>query len=158
MAEWALRYRVPLLKYFSKRGYRTDGEDFVQEVFLRLAHRADIHNIEHVNQYVWNTAASVIRDHYRRDSVRAVGKHEPLDDLLEAGFTPERILLGEEAVRRLIDALMELPQVRRDTFALYHLADYSHAQIGEKLGIAVSTVEKHMARANKHLLKRLNNP
>jgi RNA polymerase sigma factor (sigma-70 family) len=43
----------------------------------------------------------------------------------------------------------------RTVFSLYHFEELSHAEIGEQLGIAVSTVEKNMTRANAHLLTRL---
>ncbi len=41
-------------------------------------------------------------------------------------------------------------------FVLYHFEDYPHAEIARQLGIAVSTIEKHMGRANAHLLTRMD--
>jgi len=41
-------------------------------------------------------------------------------------------------------------------FSLYHFEELSHKEIARRLGIALSTVEKNIARANAHLLKRLD--
>ncbi len=153
---WAQQYRGPLLKYFwkhSRRARTVDVEDMVQDVFLRLANRADIETIEQPERYLFTTANSVLKDRHRRGVTRAADAHVPITDTVEAGFSPERIALGQESVALLIRALLELPERTRTAFVLYHFDEFSHAQIGCQLGMAVSTVEKHMARANRHLMR-----
>jgi RNA polymerase sigma factor (sigma-70 family) len=49
-----------------------------------------------------------------------------------------------------------LPERTRAVWVLYHFEDLPHAEIARRLGIAVSTIEKHMGRASTHLLKRLD--
>jgi RNA polymerase sigma-70 factor (ECF subfamily) len=44
----------------------------------------------------------------------------------------------------------------RVVWALYHLEDLTHHEIARRLGITVSAIEKHIGRANGHLLKRLD--
>jgi len=157
---WAHRYRRALLRYFQKRAWTTaavDLEDLVQEVFLRLAHRSDLGTIERADRYLFSTAASVLNDRWRRDAVRTVDTHESFDETLHglADFPPERVLIGQEFVEALISAMEELPERTRTAFALYHFEEFPHARIASQLGMAISTVEKHMARANAHLLRRL---
>lgn len=72
-----------------------------------------------------------------------------------AGFTPERVLSGKREFEQLIEALAELPERTRQIFVLYHLENLRQKEIANRLGMPVSTLEKHLARANKHLLKRL---
>jgi RNA polymerase sigma-70 factor (ECF subfamily) len=55
----------------------------------------------------------------------------------------------------LVAAAHELPERTLEVFTLYHLHGLSHAQIAGRLGMAISTIEKHMARANVHLLARV---
>ena len=144
-------------RFFQKRIPRTvDPDDLVQEVFLRLARRADLADIENVEGYLFRTAANVLTDRYRRDA-SAPPNQESFDDALhgQAVLTPERVLIGKESVELLTQALHELPEKTRHIYVLYHFECERQADIAKMLAMPVSTVEKHMARANRHLLKRL---
>jgi len=147
------------LRRFFERRLRagTDPEDLVQEVFMHLIRQGRIHDIRHLDGYVFQVAANVLRDHARRWSVRAQEANpDALDaEALEGGFSPERVLLGQEALEILIRALHELPEKTRAIFALYHFEAVSQVDIARRLDMPLSTVEKHMSRANLHLLKRL---
>lgn len=151
---WSRRYRPALLRFFQRRMPRgADREDLVQEVFLRLARRTDLAAIENIDGYLFHAAANVLTDWRRRQSARAAAAHAPLDERLEdVGFTPERVLIGRDAVRALIAALADLPERTRAVFMLYHFEGLPHAEIGRRLGIAVRTVEDHVARANAKLV------
>jgi RNA polymerase sigma-70 factor (ECF subfamily) len=82
--------------------------------------------------------------------------HALLDeDTLEGGFSPERLLMGAEALEGLIAALYQLPEKTRIIFTLYHFESVPQVEIARRLGMSVSTLEKHMGRANLHLLEQL---
>lgn len=153
----AAEYRGPLLRFFQRRAEAAqDAEDLVQEVFSRLA-RQDLDLIENVQGYIFRIAANVLRDRARRASVRAVVIQTPEDFDMEdeGGFTPERILQGQEAVQIMVSALCELPDMVRMVFSQYHFDGVAQVDISRRLGLSLSTVEKHMAKANRHLLRRL---
>lgn len=154
------RFRRPLRRYFEKRGIpRDELDDLVQDVFVRLAARAGLDPPEHVEAYVFKLASNLLRDRHRRLSARAAGQHEAYEEDVHgsahATFGPERLLHGAQGLEQLVAALYELPERTRAVFTLYHLEELSHQEIARRLGIAVSTIEKHMARANAHLLKRI---
>jgi RNA polymerase sigma factor (sigma-70 family) len=154
----ATRYRLPLRRFFERRlRAGPDPEDLVQEVFVRLIRQGRLHQIRHLDGYVFQVAANVLRDHVRRWSIRAQETHHaPLDDeTLEGGFSPERVILGQEAIGILIRALHELPAKTQAIFASYHFEAVSQVEIARKFRMSISTVEKHMSRANLHLLVRL---
>ena len=134
-----------------------DPDDLVQEVFLRLVRQGNTEGIQFLDGYVFQVAANVLRDHARRWAVRAgEANHEQLDDtVLEGGFSAERVILGKEALETLISALHELPERTAVIFSLYHFDSIPQVEIARRLGMSVSTVEKHMNRANVHLLERL---
>ena len=161
MEALSVRLRGPLKRYFQKRRVPPDEiEDLLQDVFLRLSGRAGVESLERLDAYVFATASNLLRDRHRRLKSHAADAHEPFDESvhggLRASLEPDRLVLGGQLVTELVAALYELPERVRTVFALYHFEDLSHAQIGERLGIAVSTVEKNMARANAHLLSRLS--
>jgi RNA polymerase sigma factor (sigma-70 family) len=153
----AAQYHTPLLRFFQRRlRGGADADDLVQEVFIRLARQEDLEAVDHLDGYVFQIAANVLRDRARRLAVRAEPPTPPAFDAIdEAGFSPERVLLGREALERMIAALYELPEKTRMVFSQYHFDGTAQVEIARRLGMSVSTVEKHMARANAHLLRRL---
>ncbi len=134
-----------------------DAEDLVQEVFIRLIRQEHLDDVRNWDGYVFLVAANVLRDHARRWSIREQEVHAvSLDsDVLEGGFTPERVLLGQERLGRLIGALHGLPAKTQAIFALYHFEGVAQVDIARRLNMSISTVEKHMGRANRHLLAHL---
>src|SRR5690348_12273441 len=72
----ALRYRSALNRFFERRAARTDDtEDLTQEVFLRLASRRAGDEIERLDGYIFQTAASVLTDRARRRAARCADRH-----------------------------------------------------------------------------------
>lgn len=157
LESWSRRYRPALLSFFRRRmPAGADREDLVQEVFLRLARREDLAGVENIDGYLFHAAANVLTDWRRRQTARAARAHGPLDESLpDVGLSPERVLVGKETVRALIAALSGLPERTRAVFMLYHFEGLPHAEIARRLGIAIRTVEDHMARANARLLRTL---
>jgi RNA polymerase sigma-70 factor (ECF subfamily) len=115
--------------------------------------------MERLDGYVFTVASNLLRDRHRHMKSHASSAHESYDEgvhgSVRPALEPDRILQGAQLVSEVIAALYELPERTRAVFSLYHFEDLSHAEISEQLGIAISTVEKNMARANAHLLKRL---
>lgn len=151
------QYRLPLLRYFERRvGTADDADDLVQDVFSRLAAR-DLAEVENVQGYVFQIAANVLRDRARRAGVRRIITQAPedFDAVDEAGFSPERILQSREALQAMVSALYELPENIRAVFSQYHFDGVAQVEIARRMGLSLSTVEKHMAKANAHLLLRL---
>ena len=160
MKTLSLRLRAPLKRFFTNRHIPShEVDDLVQEVFLRLSARGGVERLERLEPYVFATASNLLRDRRRHLTSKAAEAHVPYDEALHGNsrpaLEPDRILLGTQMVTRLVEALYELPERTRAVFALYHFEELTHAQIGERLGMAISTVEKNMARANAHLLNRL---
>jgi RNA polymerase sigma-70 factor (ECF subfamily) len=157
------RLRSPLRRFFAKRigkGQREDIDDLVQEVFVRLAAEGRLDSVNGVEAYLFRTAANLLKDHHRRLLSHEAGAHETYVDALheEAAQTLslERELLGREALEQLVAALFALPERTRMVWALYHFEDLAHQDIARRLGMARSTVEKHMSRASLHLLKHFD--
>lgn len=124
---------------------------------MRLMRQGNMGAVQQLDGYVFQVAANVLRDHSRRWSVRAEeAHHAQIEDVdPEGGFSPERVLLGQEAMERLIAALQELPEKTQVIFALYHFESVPQVDVARRLKMSVSTIEKHMSRANAHLLARL---
>lgn len=152
------RFRGPLTRYFVGRTKdRSEVDDMVQEVFLRLAKRGDVAGIEGTSGYVFETAASVINDWLRRRRVRGTDQHATFDperhDCIVLG--PDQVLLAQERLHLITTALRELPERTQHIFALRRLEGMRYKEIATRVGISVSAVEKHMERAIAHLGMRV---
>jgi RNA polymerase sigma factor (sigma-70 family) len=157
LVQWSKRYREVLLRFFQRRmAGNADREDLVQEVFLHMARRENLGEIRDVERFLFHAAANVLKDWRRKQLSHAAGQHEPLnDEIRDVGRTPEHVLLSKEVIEKLVAALELLPERTRTIFVLYHFEQLPHAQIARELGIAVRTVEDHVARANGKLLLAL---
>ncbi|MDI1296885.1 MAG: sigma factor, partial [bacterium] len=72
--------RAPLTGYFRRRvNEQHDVLDLVQEVFVRLSTRGNLHEIDNLRGYVFQMAASVLADRQRRRVVRHQDAHVELD-------------------------------------------------------------------------------
>lgn len=157
LEEVAAQYRTPLLRFFQRRVRPgEDADDLVQDVFSRLAAQ-DLAAIANIQGYIFQVAANVLRDKARRSSVRSIVAPAPddFDVVDDAAFSPERILQSREALRIVVAALYELPEPVRAVFSHYHFDGVAQVEIARRMGLSLSTVEKHMARANSHLLYRV---
>jgi len=71
---------------------------------------------------------------------------------------PERVLVGRQTIRDVLDALAELGERTRDIFILARLENVQHREIAAMYGISVSAVEKAMMKAMAHLGARFLQP
>lgn len=150
--------RRSLSSYFARRVVdRTEVEDLVQEVFLRIVQRDGADSIEHFNGYVFQTARSVLADRQRRRAARRVDAHIAFDAEQHGGEDVDagRRLEDKAELRAATAALMTLPERTRTIFILKRLEGMRHRDIAARLGISVSAVEKHMLRAVQHLAAEL---
>ena len=152
------RFRGPLISFFRKRASPgEDVEDLVQEVFVRLA-RANIASVDRLDGYIFVTAANVLRDRFRRASVRGGDAHDSYDERLhglEDEITPERVLLGKAQLQCVIAALEELPARRRRIFLMRRFDGMRHCEIAKIEGMSESGVRKHVMKAIAFLAERL---
>lgn len=156
----SVKLRGPLTRYFTNRRIPAhEVDDLVQEVFLRLSAR-ELDRVERPESYVFATASNLLRDRHRHLTSRAAAGHVPYDDAVHGSLRPtlepDRILLGTQLITSMVEALYELPERTRAVFSLYHFEELTQAQISDRLGMAIRTVERNLARANAHLLNRLD--
>lgn len=121
----------------------------VQDLFVRLLRRADLLSLDNVDGYVFEAAANMARDRGRYEQARGQGRHVEIDDLVADSEAPgaEQIVAGKQRLKRMLAALNALPPRGREVVILRRFENLTYQQISRRLGISVSAVEKHMARA-----------
>ena len=161
-------FRGPLVAYFLKRvNSRNEAEDLTQEVFIRLMNHPDRNNGQTIEGYVFTIAANLLRDraksvatthHRRAQSLDLLDEKNAFSANLVEDRDPERVLVGRQTIRDVLDALAELGERTRDIFILARLENVQHREIAAMYGISVSAVEKAMMKAMAHLGARFLQP
>lgn len=60
-----------------------------------------------------------------------------------------------DLLRRLEEAMLNIPKLQREIFMAHRLDDMSYGEIARRTGLTVRQVERHMARALYKLDKQL---
>lgn len=161
-ADVAERYRIPLLRYFTRHlGNQPEVEDLTQDALLRYARSApdDLQNPE---PYLLRIAGNLLRDRHRRAQSHRADQHVPLDALpdLCSQETPtcEHMYEHQARLQRLQRALRQLSPRCRHVFVLLRFEGMTYTEAARKLGISVSSVEKHLMRAMLHINARMPKP
>jgi RNA polymerase sigma factor (sigma-70 family) len=121
------------------------ADDIVQEAFLRTyEHGARART---PRALLFSAARNLAVDARRR---ARVAKTDSLGDLDASGVvptsdSPETVALADEESRLLREAVERLAPQCRAVFVLRVFHACSYKEIGERLGISVKTVEKHVA-------------
>lgn len=151
------RMRPLLLQYFRRRCRdAVEAEDLAQDVLVRVLCHVHWRSEEEVRAYIFRAAENRWRDRGRRRLTRGETV-EWNDDSLDGKseeITPECVLLAQEEVRQVERALGELSERTRDVLILFKLEQMKIADIATMLGISVSAVNKHLAKALEHLAIR----
>lgn len=157
LTDWVRQFGPALRRFFARRVHPADADELVQELFVGLARHPRLDRIERPESYLFHAAANVLRDRIRKNVTHLAHAHESFSGDLHGGedASPEHVLICREELERLIDRLGELKERTRTVFVLYHFEGLPHAEIAARLGIAISTVEKQMAKATEHLLSSL---
>jgi RNA polymerase sigma factor (sigma-70 family) len=151
-------YIPALRRYFARRvpnGHLVD--DLVQDVMLRMHVRQSPDGIDNLEGYIFRTASSVLRDQARRDLVRHAKGHDELTekDHPAEERTADRVLQAREEIALVVLVLEELPERTRDIFLMRRYEGLAYGDIAERLGISVSAIEKHFAKAVAHVARRM---
>src|SRR5262245_42736635 len=146
------RHHRALFDFLSRvTGDRTEAEDLVQDVFVRmLKYRATYRDDGRFETWMFHLARHAGADDLRvRGAVQHVdvdaARHLAQDDGIEGGVQRERDV---ERVRR---ALMTLSEDKRELIVLARYRELKHEQIADILGITVGAVKVRLHRALRAL-------
>lgn len=144
----AKKFEKNLLNFFWRQGVSSDeGEDLVQETFLRLwKYRADYRPTAKLSTFLFLIARQV-----RLDALRRATRKERREKLWGEG-RPVQVDVPPAGVREDVRwAVAQLSDPLRETVELAVFQDLPYAEVAEILGIPVGTVKSRMSNALKKL-------
>ena len=150
---WSLEFGPALRRYFEKRVTPAEAEDLVQDVFLSMQVRGGGEGIDNVRGYLFRVAANVMAR--RRYAYPPLGRPLGAGDERIEELSPERVLLGKEALDRLLSAMEGLPPRARQALLLHRFEEATYAGVARRMGITVSAVERLITRALRHVAAQM---
>jgi RNA polymerase sigma-70 factor (ECF subfamily) len=162
------RYHRELLGFLSRKvtDAATAG-DLVQESYARVyaAQQAGL-VISDPRALLYRTARNLLVDHHRRSRVRDEGDaatgQDPEDvdvDEVIAGpqYEPEARVAARQELAVLAACIDALPPRCRETFELYKFEELSYAEVAQRMGVSVRTVEMQLRLAMQACREALSN-
>ena len=146
------KYEPKLRAYFRKAlKSRQDAADLLHDAYVRFAEseRSENQRARSVPQFLFTIARNLIFDRWRRDQTVRIdtNAHPEAIDPLDESVDLEASAVADQQRAMLLSVLQGLPDQCREVFLLRREEGLSTKEVGTRLGIASSTVEKHMTRA-----------
>ena len=128
-------------------GNRAQAEDIASETFARAWVARDQIRVGTVKAYLLMIARNLYRDGQRRD-----WRARQLDlGMPDPGPDPETTAGDRDALRRVLDALAQLPEADRAALLLSAQEGLSSEEIAATLGLSVAAVKVKIHRARLRL-------
>lgn len=166
MHEFDAIYRSQYPKLVSvierKVGGRALAEEIVQESFLRSLPMFLAGRVRNPDALLRRIAGRLAIDHFRRQQTvrKNLAAHGDEEGASAAGHVTaasevERRFADRERIAHVLAVLEELSPNVRAAFLLQRFHGLTQKEIAQRLGLAQSTVEKHLARAWRHVVTRM---
>jgi len=158
-----LERREELVSYFRLRlRSQQAAEDLVQDMYLKIVGRP-AEAIANPAAYLYRIGSNLMLDRIkqtRRIQRRATAWRDahavsPDGQIASEEPSADEVVIGRQRLRRIIDAVAELPAPVREAFRLHKLEGLSHAETASAMGVSRSSVEKYLMASLKHLFIRV---
>ncbi|MCV6605648.1 MAG: RNA polymerase sigma factor [Porticoccaceae bacterium] len=149
LSEAFVRYQSALKTYLGKfLKNQDDVDDILQDTFFKTFRAAAGKIIDNPGAFLFRTAHNLALNDIRNKVSRATDSVEDFDTLgvTNHGPTLEQRVMASEEFALLCEAVDALPPQCKRVFVLRKVYGLSHKEIASELGIAVSTIEKHIAK------------
>ncbi len=156
--------RANLVRFFAARlGSRAEAEDLIQDLYLKISGMETLSPIDNPSALLHRMGQNLMLDRLRsqkrsgtRDNEwRSVNTASLAGQEIADEPAADEVVAGRQRLKALVEAVEDLPEKTRQAFQLHKLDGHSHVETAKRMGISVSTVEKHISSALKTLTRRL---
>jgi RNA polymerase sigma factor (sigma-70 family) len=160
---WFRREVLPLEHFLLTRAKKYcrnspyEPADLVNETFAKLVGLSGWRDVDNVQAFANRTLRNLSVSIIRHSKIVQFDAFADMDVFHAADEQPDalRIVEGRDDLRRVAKIISELPTQCRRVFTLKKIYELSHQEIADRLGLSVSTVEKHAIKALRLCQERL---
>jgi RNA polymerase sigma factor (sigma-70 family) len=155
------KYKIRIIFYFRKWGFSDSSEDMTQEVSLRayeaLKKTSKIIPTNKFISYLFDTCKSVRVDEWRKKSrqIKTLSTDYSENDVPNLDVPTEDAIYLNEQRTLLYSEIMRLNQIQRTILILRIYAEFSNAEIANRLGIPSNRVRQSFLYATRKIRKNL---
>ena len=126
-----------------------DAEDALQSAYIRLEEYRSRTPVENPVAFLVRTAMNIGVDQNRRSRVRGEldDRDAALADLIDEQPLQDEALVARQRLAYVQVAIDRLPPRTREVVLMNRVEELKYSEIAQRLGMTVSGVEKHMAKA-----------
>jgi RNA polymerase sigma-70 factor (ECF subfamily) len=140
---------APLRRYLARLlGNTAEAQDVAHDAYLCVYPKVQDHSAENPEAVLYTTARRLAFNQLKR---RRIAPFAPGAAILDTAASTQpgvaQQVMARQELSQLEDAIAGLPAGCRSVLLLRKIELLSHQEIADRLGIAVSTVEKQHARA-----------
>ena len=140
----------PLLRRYAHRLSHgsNEAEDLLHDTYTKLMTFAGWRGIENVRAFALTTLKNCVLVQARRRKIVSISVIADLETMGIADDMPgaDRVLEARDELRVLNDIIKRLPAKCQEVFVLHKIYNLSHEDIAVRLGLSISTVEKHVIK------------
>lgn len=138
-------------------GSEEGAEDITHEVYLRLIRYEKSHDLTPSFALLRTIATNIITDRFRKRTFQSKDRHIPIENIepISSASTPEEIVWNRKTLAKVQRVFDSLNNKSRQAFILHRFSNLTYEQIGEKMGISRSMVQRHISSVLLELSKNI---
>lgn len=157
MEQLFVQHNASLLKFIAaKVGSLNEAREIAQEAYVHLLRLDHPEAVSYLRAFLFKTAANLAIDRLRQRERRSHVTSMPEVAFAVFEITPERQIVGEQAIHVIRGAVLALPAKCRQAFLLRHTRSLSIEEISVRMGIGPCMVRRYISRALEYIREQLD--
>ena len=151
-----LAYYKEFIYYVQRMvGDKDNAKDVVQEAYSRVIHVDNKSTISNKRAYLYKMVRNIVIDDVRKNKNIAKIAYEEEQFVIPINEQPDELTVEDNNQQVLMSIVQNLPTRSKQAFIFHILEGYSRKEIALKMGINISTVDKHITHATLKIKKEL---
>ena len=140
----------------SRLGNREEGEDLVQDVFIKMMSFEGMINKETIKSFAFTIAANKIKDHLRRRIFRHKMEENAKYEMELQHSHVERMTEYHDTLRMVNDSMARLSPACAKVYRMSLFEDMTTGDIAQEMNVSKRTVESQLFTSRKQVRAMLS--
>ncbi len=150
-------HHAELVNYATSRlGNREEGEDLVQDVFIKMMSFEGIINEATIKSFAFTIAANKIKDHLRRRIFRHKMEENAKYEMELQYSHVERVVEYHDTLRMVNDSMARLSPACAKVYRMSLFEDMTTGDIAQEMNVSKRTVESQLFTSRKQVRAMLS--